>query len=201
MPEHGLAERLVAAVTARDTGAARSQLLSKPAPTPIPRALTASWCSAFAVAGFDHETAEALTDGGTDPDRELPDGTTQLLRTVDLGSYAVVSAVLGNDPQMRIPEPARRRLLDLARHWFETGRRNCAGEREPRARPPAASSTTSGGRTSRRSPSAGSAPAPAQRDPTGTSVRSDPPTHPVSLGARTEGLQFGLHSPPFSDVR
>lgn len=109
----------MAAVTARDAGAVTALLEASADPEsagtdglPVPR---------IAVAGFDHETAEALTDGGADPDRELPDGTTQLLRTADLGSYAVVSAVLGNDQQMRIPEPARRRLLDLARHWFETG--------------------------------------------------------------------------------
>lgn len=73
-----------------------------------------------AVAGFDHESARALTGSGADADRELPDGTTPLLRAVDLGSDAMVSAVLPENPKL-LPEKARKRLLDLARHWFETG--------------------------------------------------------------------------------
>ncbi|MFF4489914.1 HEAT repeat domain-containing protein [Streptomyces sp. NPDC001544] len=76
-------------------------------------------CSA--VAGFDHETAAALMDGGADSGVVLPDGTTPLLRAVDLGSPALVGAMLGKDPQSRIAEPERKRLLDLARKWYETG--------------------------------------------------------------------------------
>ncbi|MFG2989109.1 hypothetical protein ACGFZK_07380 [Streptomyces sp. NPDC048257] len=73
------------------------------------------------MAGFDHETAEALTGGGADPDRELPDGTTPLVWAVGLGSDALVDAVLDNGPQLRLTEGARKPLLDLARYWFEAG--------------------------------------------------------------------------------
>jgi hypothetical protein len=118
MPEHTLTDRLVAVVIAMDADAVKALLEAGADPdTPGPDGLPLL-CAA--VAGFDHETAEALTDGGADANRELPDGTTPLLRAVDLGSPALVDAVLGNDP-LRLPEPARKRLLDHARHWLETG--------------------------------------------------------------------------------
>lgn len=118
-PRHELTDRLVAAVTAKDAETVEALLEEGADPdAPGPDGLPVL-CAA--VAGFDHETAAALTDGGADPDRELPDGTTPLLRAVDLGSDALVGAVLGNDPQTRLSEGARKRLLDLARHWFETG--------------------------------------------------------------------------------
>ncbi len=41
-----------------------------------------------AVAAYDAPVAQALVEGGADPDRPLPDGTTPLLRAVDLGSPA-----------------------------------------------------------------------------------------------------------------
>ncbi|MEV4561960.1 hypothetical protein AB0K51_33960 [Kitasatospora sp. NPDC049285] len=74
-----------------------------------------------AVADFDHLTAEVLVDGGADPDRELPDGSTPLLLAVGTGSPRLVSAVLGRDPRLRLPEASRRELLGLARYWHETG--------------------------------------------------------------------------------
>jgi hypothetical protein len=74
-----------------------------------------------AVARFDHLTAEVLVDAGADQDRELLDGSTPLLRAVATGSPALVSAVLGNEPRLRLPEASRRELLHLARHWHETG--------------------------------------------------------------------------------
>ncbi|WP_035791881.1 HEAT repeat domain-containing protein [Kitasatospora mediocidica] len=118
-PRHELNDRLVAAVTARDPDAARAALDDGADPdTPGPDGLPLL-CTA--LAGFDHESARALTEGGADPDRELPDGTTPLLRAVDLGSPALVGAVRGKDPRLRIPEGARRRMLDLARHWHESG--------------------------------------------------------------------------------
>ncbi|WUH92502.1 hypothetical protein OG900_21945 [Streptomyces sp. NBC_00433] len=40
--------------------------------------------------GPPRRTDRPITDGGADPDRELPDGTTPLLRAVDLGSDAMV---------------------------------------------------------------------------------------------------------------
>ncbi|MFJ3640711.1 HEAT repeat domain-containing protein [Streptomyces sp. NPDC090108] len=74
-----------------------------------------------AVAAYDVPVAEALVDGGADPDSVLPDGTTPLWRAVDGGSPAVLSAVLGREPRLRIPEPARERLLALARSRHEAG--------------------------------------------------------------------------------
>ncbi|WP_329122425.1 HEAT repeat domain-containing protein [Streptomyces sp. NBC_01353] len=74
-----------------------------------------------AVAAYDAETARALVAGGADPDRELPDGTTPLYRAIDGGSPAVVDAVLGPEPRLRLPETARERLLALARRWYESG--------------------------------------------------------------------------------
>ncbi|MEU3921469.1 HEAT repeat domain-containing protein [Streptomyces sp. NPDC029004] len=118
-PQHELTDRLVAAVTAKEADTVKALLEAGAAPdTPGPDGLPLL-CAA--VAGFDYETAEALTDGGADPDRGLPDGTTPVLRAVDLGSDALVRALLGNDPQLRLPEGAQKRLLDLARHWLEKG--------------------------------------------------------------------------------
>ncbi|MFD8424497.1 HEAT repeat domain-containing protein [Streptomyces sp. NPDC059466] len=117
--QHELTDRLVAAVDAKDSDAVGALLGEGADPqTPGPDGLPLL-CTA--VAGFDHETARALTDGGADPDHELPDGTTPLLRAVDLGSRAMLWAVLGDDPQLRLTERARKRLLDLARYWIETG--------------------------------------------------------------------------------
>ncbi|MFF2348587.1 HEAT repeat domain-containing protein [Kitasatospora sp. NPDC058115] len=113
--------RLVAAVIARNAAAVRACL--EEGADPDTRGPDGLPLLCLAVAGFDHATAEALTDAdpGADPDRELPDGTTPLLRAVDLGSPALVEAVLGKDPALRIPAPARQRLLDLARRRYETG--------------------------------------------------------------------------------
>ncbi|MEV0092233.1 ankyrin repeat domain-containing protein [Streptomyces sp. NPDC050738] len=74
-----------------------------------------------AVAAYDAPVAEALVEGGADPDCVLPDGTTPLWRAVDGGSPAVFTAVLGQEPRLRLPEDARTKLLALARSWYETG--------------------------------------------------------------------------------
>ncbi|MCN9242310.1 HEAT repeat domain-containing protein [Streptomyces sp. RY43-2] len=74
-----------------------------------------------AVAAYDESVAEALVEGGADPDRVLPDGTTPLSRAIDGGSPAVFSAVLGKDPGVRLDRAARERLLASARTWYETG--------------------------------------------------------------------------------
>ncbi|MFE4547057.1 hypothetical protein [Streptomyces sp. NPDC056785] len=117
--QHELTDRLVTAVTGKDSDAVGTLLREgadprAPGPDGLPLLCTA-------VAGFDHESAGALTGGGADPDHELPDGTTPLLRAVDLGSPALVEAVLGDDPRTRLTEGARKRLLDLARYWTEAG--------------------------------------------------------------------------------
>ncbi|WP_231978115.1 HEAT repeat domain-containing protein [Streptomyces sp. TLI_053] len=114
-----LAGRLVSAVTAGDTDAVRTCLEQGAAPDTLGPDGLPLLCAA--VARFDHLTAKVLVDGGADQDRELPDGSTPLLRAVDTGSPTLVSAVLGNEPRLRLPEASRRELLDLARHWHETG--------------------------------------------------------------------------------
>ncbi|CAM5534767.1 HEAT repeat domain-containing protein [Streptomyces avidinii] len=116
---HELTDRIVAAVSAKDADTVKA-LLEEGA-DPDTRGPDGLPLLCAAVAGFDHETAEVLTAAGADPDRELQDGTTPLLRAVDLGSDALVDAVIGNDPQQRLAEGARKRLLELARYWFETG--------------------------------------------------------------------------------
>ncbi|KOG42439.1 HEAT repeat domain-containing protein [Streptomyces resistomycificus] len=118
-PQHELDDQLVAAVRAKDADAVRTCLEDGADPgTPGPDGLP---LLCVAVAVFDHESAEALTEGGADVHRELPDGTTPLLRAVDLGSPALVDAMLGEDARLRIAEADQKRLLDLARHWHETG--------------------------------------------------------------------------------
>ncbi|MFI2425332.1 HEAT repeat domain-containing protein [Streptomyces sp. NPDC018955] len=74
-----------------------------------------------AVAAYDEDVADALVQGGADPDRILPDGTTPLVRAIDGGSPSVVTAVLGREPRLRLPEAERERLLTRARRWYERG--------------------------------------------------------------------------------
>ncbi|MEU9096811.1 HEAT repeat domain-containing protein [Streptomyces sp. NPDC048361] len=109
----------MAALYAKDAGSVRDLL--RAGADPNARTSDGLPLLCIAVAGFDHESAEALANGDADPDAALPDGTTPLLRAVDLGSPALVSALFINDIQPRHGEDARRRLLDLARHWCETG--------------------------------------------------------------------------------
>ncbi|MGW6274777.1 HEAT repeat domain-containing protein [Streptomyces sp. NPDC055060] len=114
-----LADRLVRAVTAGDADTARICLEQGAAPdSPGPDGLP---LLCIAVARMDPLTAEVLVDGGADQDRVLADGSTPLLRAVDAGSPALVDVVLGNAPRLRLSASFRQRLLDLARHWHETG--------------------------------------------------------------------------------
>ncbi|MFI1815198.1 HEAT repeat domain-containing protein [Streptomyces sp. NPDC020422] len=114
-----LADRMVSAVTAGDTDTVRTCLEQGADPDTMDSDGLPVLCTA--VAGCDHLTAEVLVDRGADPDHQLPDGGTPLLRAVDTGSPRLVFAVLGRDPRLRLPEASRRELLDLARHWYETG--------------------------------------------------------------------------------
>ncbi|MFD8705188.1 HEAT repeat domain-containing protein [Kitasatospora sp. NPDC059648] len=114
-----LADRLASAVIAGDTDTVRACLEQGAAPDTLDPDGLPLLCTA--VARFDHLTAEVLVDGGADQDRELADGSTPLLRAVDTGSPALVSTVLGKEPRLRLPEASQRELLDLARHWYETG--------------------------------------------------------------------------------
>lgn len=119
MDEGELDGRLMAAVRAGDAEAVRA-LLDKGADPDVSDADGLS-VLCVAVTAYDEPVAEALVEGGADPDRVLPDGTTPLWRALDGGSPAVFSAVLGKEPRLRLPEPARERLLALARSWYETG--------------------------------------------------------------------------------
>ena len=111
--------RLVSAVRARDADAVRALLEEGADPDTAGEDGLPVLCAA--VAAYDEPVAEALLEGGADQDRPLPDGTTPLLRAVDLGSPAMVTALLGNEPQLRLPQSAQARLLSLARNWYETG--------------------------------------------------------------------------------
>ncbi|MEU8953602.1 hypothetical protein AB0C93_04795 [Streptomyces sp. NPDC048518] len=117
--EDGLGTRLVAAVRAREVDAVRRLLESGAAPDT--RTADGLPVLCLPVAGHDPAVAEALVEAGADPDRALPDGTTPLWRAVDGGSPAVVAAVLGKEPRLRLPAPARERLVALARRRYETG--------------------------------------------------------------------------------
>ncbi|SDT83231.1 HEAT repeat-containing protein [Streptomyces sp. TLI_053] len=118
-PSPDLTDRLVSAVVSRDAATVRSCLEQGAAPDTLGPDGLPLLCTA--AAGFDHLTAEILVEGGADPDRELADGSTPLLRAVDTGSPALVAAVLGDAPRLRVPEASRRQLLGLARHWYEIG--------------------------------------------------------------------------------
>ncbi|WP_330331096.1 hypothetical protein OHS33_16090 [Streptomyces sp. NBC_00536] len=72
-----------------------------------------------AVAAFDVDAAERLVECGADAVRALPDGTTPLLRAVTSGSPALVSALLGHEPQ--VPGAQRVRLLETARELDARG--------------------------------------------------------------------------------
>ncbi|GGU29809.1 ankyrin repeat domain-containing protein [Streptomyces violascens] len=119
MGEGRLDGRLVSAVRAGDAETVRALLEGGASPNAVDSDGLPVLCSA--VAAYDAPVAEALMQGGADPDRALPDGTTALWHAVDGGSPAVFSAVLGDEPRLRLPEAAREQLLSLARGWYETG--------------------------------------------------------------------------------
>ncbi|MEU1329705.1 ankyrin repeat domain-containing protein [Streptomyces sp. NPDC005865] len=117
--DEGLGTRLVAAVRAGEVEAVRRLLES--GTDPDTRTADGLPVLCLTVAGHDPAVAEALVEAGADPDRPLPDGTTPLWRAVDGGSPAVVAAVLGKEPRLRLPAPARERLVALARRRYEEG--------------------------------------------------------------------------------
>ncbi|MER7732641.1 ankyrin repeat domain-containing protein [Streptomyces erythrochromogenes] len=114
---------LCAALAAGNTEVVRALLRAGAAPDPADGSGLPVLCTA--VAAFEHRIVEALVEAGADPDRVLPDGTTPLLRAVEGGSAATVTALLWSrdvqDPALRLPERERERLLATARHWYETG--------------------------------------------------------------------------------
>ncbi|MEU1473525.1 HEAT repeat domain-containing protein [Streptomyces sp. NPDC005761] len=74
----------------------------------------------LAIAAFDEPVAAALSEGGADPLRPLPDGSTPLLRAVDCGTVSVVLAVLPGLGE-GLDDTVRAELLARARHWYEAG--------------------------------------------------------------------------------
>lgn len=110
---------LVAAVRRGDADAVRTLVEAGAAPDTLTADGLPVLC--LAVAAHDAAVADELVEGGADPDRVLPDGTTPLVRAIDAGSPAVVTAVLGREPRLRLPEAERERLLTLARHRHEQG--------------------------------------------------------------------------------
>ncbi|MDH6229168.1 HEAT repeat domain-containing protein [Streptomyces sp. MJP52] len=88
-----------------------------------------------AIRTFEVAGARELVEGGADPDRRLPDGTTPLRLAVASGSPGLVSALLGKEPRLRLPAAERDRLLALARHWYDAGAeaelRRLSGARGP----------------------------------------------------------------------
>ncbi|NUK56180.1 HEAT repeat domain-containing protein [Streptomyces lunaelactis] len=111
--------RLVSAVRARNADMVRALLEEGADPDAAGEDGLPVLCAA--VTAYDEVVAEVLVEGGADQDQLLPDGMTPLLRAVDLGSPAMVTAVLGIEPQLRLPQAARERLLALARKWYEMG--------------------------------------------------------------------------------
>ncbi|ROQ96630.1 hypothetical protein EDE04_3093 [Streptomyces sp. 2132.2] len=112
MTEQDTDRRLAAAVRAGDAEAVRTLLEAGADPGRAELLCTA-------VDAFAYEVAEALVAGGADPDRELPDGTTPLLRAVEGGSPATVRALRGE--VARLSGAQRERLLAAARHWYGAG--------------------------------------------------------------------------------
>ncbi|NYV75083.1 HEAT repeat domain-containing protein [Streptomyces sp. UH6] len=88
-----------------------------------------------AIRAFEVPRARELVEGGADPDRRLPDGTTPLGLAVASGSPGLVGALLGKEPRLRLPAAERVRLLALARHWYGAGAeaelRRLSGARGP----------------------------------------------------------------------
>ncbi|MGW6734987.1 ankyrin repeat domain-containing protein [Streptomyces sp. NPDC055013] len=110
---------LVAAVRSGDVEAVRALLDSGAAPDTVTDDGLPVLC--LAVAAYEAGIAQELVACGADPDRVLPDGTTPLVRAVEGGSPAMVQAVLGREPRLRLPEAERERLLALARRLHESG--------------------------------------------------------------------------------
>ncbi|WP_370411352.1 HEAT repeat domain-containing protein [Streptomyces fradiae] len=117
MAEAGLGERLIAAVRAGGAEEARRLLEAGADPDTAGEDGLPLLC--VAVAAYDAEAAGELAMGGADPNRLLPDGSTPLLRAIEGGSAAVVSATLAHDPGPRLRGPAGDRALAAARSWYE----------------------------------------------------------------------------------
>ncbi|MFC9678370.1 HEAT repeat domain-containing protein [Streptomyces sp. NPDC056948] len=109
-------EKLVAAVRRGDADEVRTLLESGACPETLADGLPVL---CLAVAAYDEPVAEALLQGGADPLRRLPDGTTPLLRAVDGGSYVLTDAFVRH--RVPLPLPDREELLARARSRAEAG--------------------------------------------------------------------------------
>ncbi|MFF5146185.1 hypothetical protein ACFY6U_41830 [Streptomyces sp. NPDC013157] len=107
-----VADRLVAAVRRGDAEQVR-ELLDAGADPDTDDGSTGLPVLCRAISADDQPVAEALVQGGADPLRRLPDGTTPLLRAMEDGSPGLTRAVL---PEVALyPGPPREELLGHAR--------------------------------------------------------------------------------------
>ncbi|MFD5230303.1 ankyrin repeat domain-containing protein [Streptomyces qaidamensis] len=109
-------ERLVEAVRRGDPDEVRALLDDGADPDTLAEGLPVL---CLAVAAYDTSVAEALLEGGADPLRRLPDGSTPLTRAVDGGAHLLVHALATS--RIPLPAPARAELLARARRWSEAG--------------------------------------------------------------------------------
>ncbi|MBX9361238.1 HEAT repeat domain-containing protein [Streptomyces sp. WAC04114] len=109
-------ERLVEAVRRKDPDEVRALLDDGADPDTLAEGLPVL---CLAVAAYDTPVAEALLEGGADPLRPLPDGSTPLTRAVDCGAHLLVHALATS--RIPLPAPARADMLARARRWSEAG--------------------------------------------------------------------------------
>lgn len=109
-------ERLVEAVRRGDPDEVRALLDDGADPDTLAEGLPVL---CLAVAAYDTPVAEALLQGGADPLRPLPDGSTPLTRAVDGGSHLLTYALATS--RIPLPAPARADMLARARRWAEAG--------------------------------------------------------------------------------
>ncbi|MFF9116920.1 HEAT repeat domain-containing protein [Streptomyces massasporeus] len=109
-------ERLVEAVRRKDPDEVRALLDDGADPDTLAEGLPVL---CLAVAAYDTPVAEALLEGGADPLRPLPDGSTPLTRAVDGGAHLLVHALATS--RIPLPAPARADMLARARRWSEVG--------------------------------------------------------------------------------
>ncbi|MEW1911332.1 ankyrin repeat domain-containing protein [Kitasatospora sp. NPDC085895] len=108
---------LITAVRSGDENAARILLEDGADPDVFDEQGTPALC--LAISAFHSTIASYLVKGSADPDRQLPDGTTPLLRAIDSGSIGLVSSLLGD--AALTSEATRVELLARARQWHERG--------------------------------------------------------------------------------
>ncbi|MCQ9131859.1 ankyrin repeat domain-containing protein [Streptomyces hilarionis] len=108
---------LITAVRNGDENAVRILLEDGTDPDVVDEHGTSALC--LAISAFNSTIAGYLVEGGADPDRRLPDGSTPRLRAVDSGSIGLVFGLLGGSAL--IGEATRAELMARARQWHETG--------------------------------------------------------------------------------